>query len=76
MTGYENKRMDLAHDADTDVTFRVEIDFDHSGFHRYQDITVPHGKTVTHELPEGFHAHWIRFVADKPCQATAQLTYE
>ena len=76
LTGYDRKRLQLAHDADADVAFRVDIDFDHSGFHAYQEITVPRGKVVRRELPQGFHAHWIRFLTDKPCRATAQLTYD
>ena len=34
------------------------------------------GKTVSHEFPGGFNAHWVRVTADKACTATATFTYE
>jgi len=42
----------------------------------YQTITVPPGKTITHEFPAGFSAHWVRVVANRDCAATAQFVYE
>ena len=76
MTGYDRKRVALSHDADGEVAFTIEVNFDHNGFHRYTTITVPAGKTVTHEFPAGFNAHWGRVIAGKPCKATAWFIYE
>jgi hypothetical protein len=77
MTNFDKKRVELSHDAPGDVTFTVEVDFLRSGIWRsYQKIVVPAGKTVTHEFPAGFAAHWVRVTADKGCAATAWFIYE
>lgn len=76
MTGYDRKRVELSHNAGGEVRFSIEVNFDHNGFRAYKTITVPAGKTVTHEFPTGFSAHWVRVVADKACKATAWFVYE
>lgn len=76
MTGYDRKRLELSHDGEGEVLFQVEVDTDHHGWHPYQAIRVPAGQTVTHAFPEGYSAHWVRFRVDRPCRATAMLTYE
>jgi len=76
MTGYDRKRVEMSHDADGQVTFTIEVNFDHNGFHRYKTIPVPAGKKVAHAFPAGFNAHWVRVIADKPCKATAWFVYE
>ena len=76
MNGYDRKRVELSHDAAEDVAVTIEVNFDHTDWRVYQTIPVPAGKTVTHEFPEGFCAHWVRVSADKPCRATAMFTYE
>ncbi|UUO08705.1 hypothetical protein M4951_10390 [Blastopirellula sp. J2-11] len=74
ITGYDEKRLSLSADQDTEVT--LEIDFDHlSGFHPYRTITVPAGEEVTLDFPQGFSAHWIRCVSSQACTVTAQLEY-
>jgi len=37
---------------------------------------VPPGETARHEFPEGYSAHWVRLIADRPCTATATFAYE
>ncbi len=76
MTGYDKKRLAISHDGPTDVEFTIEVDFDHTGFKTYTVISVPAGRTVTHDFPQGFHAHWVRLIADRECTATATCTYE
>lgn len=76
MTGYDRKRLELSHDADSEVAFTIEVNFDHNGFHVYKTIAVGPGKTVTHGFGDGFGAHWARVSADKPCKATAWFVYE
>jgi hypothetical protein len=29
-----------------------------------------------HKFPEGFSAYWVRTQVDRPCHATAMLSYE
>jgi len=76
MTGYDKKRMDISHDADAEVAFTVEVDFDHTGFVEYQTLSVPAGERLAHRFPDGFHAHWVRLAADRDCTATAVFVYE
>jgi len=77
MTGYDRKTLTLSHDAAKPVTFTVEVDIDNSGtFHTYAELPVKPGERATHVFPAGYSAHWVRFVADADCLATAQLRYE
>ena len=76
MTGYDRKRLDISHDADEAVEMTIEVNFDHNGWHEYAKISVPQGKTATHEFPNGFNAHWVRLKSSKTCKATAIFTYE
>jgi hypothetical protein len=76
MTGYDKKRAELSHNRDAEVTFSIEINFDHRYWRPYQTLSVPPGKTVTHSFPDGFHAHWVRVKVDQDCKATASFTYD
>ncbi|HLX62982.1 MAG TPA: hypothetical protein VKX17_17055 [Planctomycetota bacterium] len=76
MTGYDKKSIALAHDAQKEVTFTIEVNFDFSGWHSYQKIKVPAGKTIEHEFPAGYSAHWLRVLVDTDCSATALCKYE
>ncbi|MBM4040588.1 MAG: hypothetical protein FJ290_18945 [Planctomycetes bacterium] len=77
MTGFDRKTIELSHDAATEVSILLEVDFLAKGVWRpYQTFKVPPGQTVRHEFPAGYSAHWLRVAADKPCSATAWLTYE
>lgn len=74
MTGYDKKTVSLT--SDKEVTIRLEVDFDLTGFHTYKTFVIPAGKTVVHEFPDGFSAHWVHAIADKDCTATVWFTYK
>ena len=77
MTGFDRKSLQLSHDHDEPVTFRVEIDYSNRDYwKRFEEISVPPGEAVEYTFPEWYRAHWVRFVADTDCHATAWLTYE
>ena len=76
MTGYDKKRIELSHDAPSEVRFTIEVDFDHRQWKPYLTVSVPAGRTVCHEFPDGYSAHWLRLRSDKPCRATAMLSYQ
>ena len=86
MTGFDRKRMQLSHDSAGDVTFTVEVNFSHTIWRKYAEISVApsfgkasEGKAdeaATHEFPTGYHAHWLRVTSDTDCKATAQLVYD
>jgi len=77
MTGYDRKTLELSHDADAEVAFTVEVDFDHTGtWHTYAVLKVAAGQPLRHVFPDGYGAHWLRVTADRACTATAWLLYE
>ncbi len=77
MTGYDQKKVALSHDAAGPVTMRLEVDVALDGhWLTYAEPEVPAGETVEHVFPDGYHAHWIRVVADRDCRASAQFVYE
>ena len=76
MTGFDQKCLHLAHQADRQVTFTVEVDFIGNGSWKvYEKIVVPPEGYVHHEFPAGFGAHWVRVTSDADCTATAWFTY-
>ncbi len=74
MTNYDKKSLRIK--TNKAARIRIEIDVDHNGWHTFKTITTQAGQAFSFEFPEGFNAHWIRFVSDKDCTATALLNYE
>lgn len=76
MYGYNEKLLRLSHDGESDVTFTVQVDFlGNDVWSDYGNFTVSGGETTLYAFPSGYHAHWLRVIADKATTATAQLTY-
>jgi hypothetical protein len=76
MTGFDKKALHLSHEGRAKAKFTVEADFLGDGTWKvYDDFTVAAGGYVHHEFPSGYSAHWVRFRVDRPCVATAYLTY-
>lgn len=74
---YDQKSLTLSHDAESDVTFTIEVEpVGHGPWMKYLKLTVPAGKTISHQFPNHFQARWIRFSTDKSCTATTWLHYE
>lgn len=74
---YDKRKLEISHTLTEPVTFRIEVDpVGHAPWMRYKDITVQPGEVFRYDFPDSFQARWIRFVADKDCNATAWLTYE
>ncbi|MFV0443176.1 MAG: hypothetical protein ACK5Q5_06365 [Planctomycetaceae bacterium] len=77
MTGFDRKSVALSHTCSAPVTFTIEVDYSNRDYwKRFEAISVPPGETVTYTFPAPYQAHWVRFVADLDCEATAWLTYE
>ncbi|MCL2120342.1 MAG: hypothetical protein FWH27_18150, partial [Planctomycetaceae bacterium] len=76
LTNYDRKTITISHDAAEPVTFRLECDFDHTGFVPAFEKTVSGGETLAFDLPTGFQTHWLRAVADRNCIATVRITLE
>ena len=76
LTGYDQKKLSVAHTAPTSVRVRVEVDLAGTGsWVNYTTLDVPAGKSVDHTFPAGYQAYWLRVIADSPTTATAQLSY-
>jgi hypothetical protein len=76
MYGYDRKKLIMSHDSVETVAFDVEVIFNRAGWHVYERIDVPAGKTHIHRFPDGYSAHWVRLRAGKDCRATALFIYE
>jgi hypothetical protein len=75
--GYDHKTLLLTHDADTTVTFRVQVDISGTGlWHTFETIAVAQARTEQFEFPAAFQAYWLRLIADRDCTATAELVYD
>ncbi len=73
MTGYDKKTLELSADTNVDIIAEVDVDFD--GWKTFKTFSLKAGEKLTFDFPDGYNAHWIRFKTNKPCKATAQLTY-
>ncbi|MBX3255983.1 MAG: hypothetical protein KF862_17745 [Chitinophagaceae bacterium] len=74
---YDKRSLEISHTLTEPVTFSIEVDpVGHAPWMRYKEITVQPGEVFRYEFPGNFQARWIRFVANKNCNATAWLTYE
>ncbi len=74
--GFDRKSLALTHDAAGTVSITLQADFTGDGTWReYRKFSVPAGEVVAYEFPEAFAAYWLRFVADRDCRATANLSY-
>lgn len=76
MIGYDLKRLTLAHGADADVGFRIEVDvLGDNHWHEFKRLNVAAGETVRYDFPPGYSAHWVRLIADRDVVASAQFDY-
>ena len=78
MTNFENKRVELSHDAGGPVEFTILVDAlgTRKAWKTYRTLTVPAGRKVVHEFPDGFSAHWVRLKTDRDCRATGWFVYD
>lgn len=74
MTGYDKKTLELLTDEGSNITAEIDIDF--NGWHKFKIFELKAGEKLIYQFPQGFNAHWIRFISDKNCLATACLKYE
>ncbi len=77
LTGfYENRTLELSHNANETVTFKIEAEpIGHGPWILYKEVSVKPGEKFNYRFPDSFQARWIRFVTDKNCTATAWLEY-
>lgn len=76
MTGFDKKCVHLSHTSDQTVTFTIEVDFSGDGdWKPLTQVAVGPKGYRPYCFESGFSAHWVRFVVDHDCEATAQLAY-
>lgn len=74
---YDQRRLELTNHSDQEVKFTVQVEpVGHGPWIDYDKITLAGGETFKYEFPSSFQARWIRFIADKDCEATAWLEYK
>lgn len=74
---YDKRSLVLSHQAKETVTFIVEVEpVGHGPWMKYKEFRVAPGETFRYSFPENFQSRWIRFTADKSCNATAWLEYK
>lgn len=74
---YDKKSLKLSHNSKQSVTFTIQIDpIGHAPWMTYKKITVKPNQVFNFTFPDAFQARWVRFVADKDCDATAWLSYK
>jgi hypothetical protein len=74
---YDKRSLKLSHQSDKPVQFKIEVEpIGHGPWMVYQEVSVKAGETYEYSFPETFQSRWIRFVANRDCQATAWLKYE
>jgi hypothetical protein len=77
MTGYDHKRLTLAHTAATAIAFRLEVDVSGTGrWQPYGKFTVEPGKPLEHKFSDAFSSYWVRLVPAADCTATATFVYD
>ncbi len=77
MLGYGQKTLQLSHESSSEITITVEVDvLGEDVWHSYGSFKVPAGEVVRHVFPQGYSAHWVRFVTDQDAKVTANLIYQ
>jgi hypothetical protein len=75
-TGYDQKRLTLAHQANEAVTFKIEADFTGTGqWTEVESLRVPPGQTLEHAFPDAFGAYWLRVSTSADTTASARFDY-
>ncbi len=74
---YDKRTLTLSHNSKETVSIKIEVEpIGHGPWMTFQTVSVKPGETFEFSFPETFQSRWIRFAADKDCNATAWLKYE
>ena len=73
---YDEKTLELSHQSDLPVTFRMEVEpIGHGPWMTYQTVTVNPGEIFKHHFPDHFQSRWIRFRSESATNVTTWLDY-
>lgn len=74
---YDKKSLKISHNSNQNITFKIEVEpIGHGPWMMYKEVIVKPNETFEHTFAADFQARWIRFVADKDCEASTILTYK
>lgn len=77
MWAYDQRALTLSHSDDSPVNFHIELDLSGAGLWvTYKHCTVPAGEEKRLVFEDTVQARWLRVSTDRPCTATAWLTYD
>ena len=73
---YDKKSLKISHKSNQTVKFIIEIEpIGHGPWMQFKEVEVKPNETFEYTFAPDFQARWIRFSADKNCEATTWLTY-
>jgi hypothetical protein len=73
---YDQRSLQLEHNFAEPVAFTIQFEpIGHGPWMNWKVVSVAPGEKVEITFPSELEARWIRFVADKNCNATAMLEY-
>ena len=74
---YDQRSLKLSHTSGQTVIFRIEVEpIGHGPWMVYKTVVVKPGESFRLKFPATLQSRWIRFVADRDCNASAWLKYE
>ena len=74
---YDKKSLKISHKSNQTVTFKIEIEpIGHGPWMLFKEVDVKPNETFEYTFAPDFQARWIRFSANKNCDATTWLTYQ
>jgi len=74
MYGYDKKTLTLNTTEATTITVEVDFLADNT-WSAYKSFSLAAGESITHEFPDGFHAHWVRVKSSTATIVGAQFVY-
>jgi hypothetical protein len=73
---YDKKSLKISHKSSQTVKFKIEVEpIGHGPWMQFKEVEVKPNETFEYTFASDFQARWIRFSADKNCEATTWLTY-
>jgi hypothetical protein len=67
----------ISHKSNQTVTFKIEIEpIGHGPWMLFKEVDVKPNETFEYTFAPDFQARWIRFSANKNCEASTWLTYK
>jgi len=75
--GYDHRTLNLQNHSQQNNTFKLQIDLTGEGLWvDHRQFEVAPSSSVQYTFPDALQARWVRLIANRDCQATAQLEYK